>query len=516
MVNKIEQESRMRPHFLRYTLIPIIPLSIIAYIAISQENFVTTNNDHFYFEIISVIISFIIASYAILRGYAFNDKFTLFLGLGFHAAGFIDVLHAIMSIINPEQMVSTTNFMAQTWIAGRIVIGVVILIAILKFGTHKIEEREDIITRRSVFLYVFGLSLFAIIVAIISLTTSFQFLNTDLENIRPYELPAAIIFGIGLFYYYRKKLYTINDNFYKGILIALIIDIFGNLIFTFSSQDFDTSFNVAHILKIVSLVIIILSLASSIIQQYKNKEELSIELKKISKEKDEFSIMITHELKTPLTPIKGWCYALTHPKMLGELTDKQKKAVIIIDKNATDMSTIINNLLDVQKLEFNEINYNFVDTDTKKILAKIEDNFKFVMNEANIDFVCTCEDVKIKTDETRIIQVLSNLLKNSVDFTPDTAGKIEVKAKKEGDDIIFSVKDNGIGISEENQKNLFVKFYQTDTSLTRKHGGSGLGLTICKGIIEGLGGRIWIESKEGKGSIFYFTLPTKNNENTNN
>jgi len=136
------------------------------------------------------------------------------------------------------------------------------------------------------------------------------------------------------------------------------------------------------------------------------------------------------------------------------------------------------------------------------------------MSEANIDFTYTCEDVEIQTDETRIIQVLNNLLKNSVDFTPGTDGKIEVKAKKEGDDIVFSVTDNGIGMAEENQTNLFVKFYQIDTSLTRKHGGSGLGLTICKGIIEGLGGKIWVESKESKGSIFYFTIPIKNSEST--
>ena len=72
---------------------------------------------------------------------------------------------------------------------------------------------------------------------------------------------------------------------------------------------------------------------------------------------------------------------------------------------------------------------------------------------------------------------------------------------------VFSVKDNGVGISEENQKNLFKKFYQIDTSMTRKHGGTGLGLTICKGIIEDLGGKIWVKSKEGTGSIFYFSIP---------
>ena len=514
MVNVIEAKSLKRHHFLRYTLIPIIPLSIIAYIAISQENFITTSNDHFYFEIISVIISFIIASYAILRGYAFNDKFTLFLGLGFHAAGFIDVLHAIISIISPEQMVSTTNFMAQTWVAGRIVIGVVILIAILKFGTHKIEEKADVITRRTVIFYVVGLSIFAVIITIMSLTIIFPLLNTDLEPNRPYELPSAILFGAAIFYYYRKKLYIINDNFYKGIIVALIIDVFGNLIFTFSTQDFDSSFNVAHILKIVSLIIIILSLASSILQHYKNKEELAIELKKIDKEKDEFSIMITHELRTPLTPIKGWCYALTHPKMLGDLNDKQKKAVITIDRNATRLNTIISNLLDIQKLELNEVGYKYVNTTTKKILEKINNNFEFSMKEKNIRFTTTYDDVNFQTDETKIIQVLSNLIQNSVDFTPIVNAKIEVDVKKEGDDIIFCVKDNGIGISEENQINLFKKFYQIDTSITRKHGGTGLGLTICKGFVEGLDGKIWVKSSDGKGSTFYFTIPIKNNENT--
>ena len=73
--------------------------------------------------------------------------------------------------------------------------------------------------------------------------------------------------------------------------------------------------------------------------------------------------------------------------------------------------------------------------------------------------------------------------------------------------IIFSVKDNGIGISKENQKLLFKKFYQIDTSHTRKHGGTGLGLAICKGIVEGLGGMIWVESEVGKGTVFYFSVP---------
>ncbi len=507
-------KSSIRPQLLKYTLIPIIPLSVIAFIVISYGDYVSTPTDHFYLEIISVITSFIIASYAILRGYAFNDKFTLFIGLGFHAAGFIDVLHAIISILSIEH-VATTDFMAQTWVAGRMVMGVVILIAILKFGTRKMEGKEDVITRKSVFFYVASLSIFAIAVAVISLSVTFPLLNSDLEPNRPYEFPAAIIFGLGLLYYYKKKLYTIDDNFYKGILIALIIDIFGNFLFFFSSQDFDIVFNLAHILKIVSMLVIVLSLASSIVQHYKNKSELVTELKKIDKEKNEFSVMITHELRTPLTPIKGWCYALVQPKILGSLTEKQKNAVKVIDKNANILNSIISNLLDVQKLELNEIKYNLKKTDTKHILEKVSNDFQMEAQTRNIKLEYEYANVSVVTDENRVVQVLSNLIRNSLDFVPKDTGKISVNAKQDVDNyVIFSVEDNGIGISYEHQSKLFRKFYQVDTSITREHGGSGLGLTICKGIVEGLGGKIWLSSQKGDGCIFYFSIPLEIHEDS--
>jgi len=280
-----------------------------------------------------------------------------------------------------------------------------------------------------------------------------------------------------------------------------------NIIFTFSSMDFDTAFNVAHILKNVSLLIIIISLASSIIQHYKNKAHLATELKEIDREKDEFSIMITHELKTPLTPIKGWCYALTHQNMLGKLNDKQQNAIITIERNASRLENLIQNILAAQKLEMNELKFKIDETSTKKILDRIKNNFELTIQEKNVKFTCVTKNINMRTDETRIIQVLSNIIQNAIDFTPSNAN-IEVKTNEEGNFVVFSVKDNGIGIPQADLNNLFKKFYQVDTSLTRK-GGSGLGLTICKGIVEGLGGKIWVESNEGIGSIFYFSTPLK-------
>jgi signal transduction histidine kinase len=124
----------------------------------------------------------------------------------------------------------------------------------------------------------------------------------------------------------------------------------------------------------------------------------------------------------------------------------------------------------------------------------------------------TKEHLIIKSDRNRIEQVLNNLILNAVDFVPYEKGEIEYGAQSKDDEVLFYVKDNGIGIPAEKQKNLFNKFYQIDTSLTRKHGGSGLGLAISKGIISGLGGKIWVESELGRGAAFYFTIPKEPKE----
>ena len=101
---------------------------------------------------------------------------------------------------------------------------------------------------------------------------------------------------------------------------------------------------------------------------------------------------------------------------------------------------------------------------------------------------------------------MNRTTKNSADFVPEN-GRIEINAQSKDGKVVFYVKDNGIGIPKEKQDDLFKKFYQIDTSFKRKHGGTGLGLVICKGIMEGLDGNIWLESDDGKGATFYFSLP---------
>jgi signal transduction histidine kinase len=243
-------------------------------------------------------------------------------------------------------------------------------------------------------------------------------------------------------------------------------------------------------------------------------EELNLtneELRQKDKLKDEFLSMASHELKTPLTPIIGWTGALKSNTILGKLTPEQRAAVDTIEKSAIKLEKMISDMLDAQKLELNEFKFNIGDVDVDRIARNVERDFEFMMKEKGIEFVADVQPgLKLRSDEARIVQVLNALLYNSVDFVPKSGGRIELTAEARDDDdksVVFGVKDNGPGIPKDKQKFLFKKFYQVDTSLKRKHGGTGLGLAISEGIVTGLGGRIWVDTEEGKGSSFYFSLP---------
>ena len=232
-----------------------------------------------------------------------------------------------------------------------------------------------------------------------------------------------------------------------------------------------------------------------------------VKLEVIDKQKEEFSSMVTHELKTPLTPIRGYCEILKD-ESFGTLTKDQINYVEKIDSNARLLERLIGDVLDVQKLDMGKMSFNKKSFDMCNFLDRLKQDSSHLMKDKGIEFVVT-DSLKttLKTDQLRLLQILENLIRNSVDFVPSKNGKIEVGVKQENGKMIFRVKDNGVGISKEKQQNIFKKFYQVDTSHTRKHGGTGLGLVVCKGLIEGLGGEIWFESESGKETTFYFSIP---------
>ena len=233
------------------------------------------------------------------------------------------------------------------------------------------------------------------------------------------------------------------------------------------------------------------------------------EIKEIDKQKDEFSSMISHELKSPLVPILGYCEMLKDDAS-SKLDPHQLDAVDEIFHNAQRLERIIGDVLDAQKLHMNQLTFNKTRLDLGEFLTRLTNEYLPQMLEKQIQFkIKPCGKLILQCDECRLRQVLDNLIQNAIDFVPKKNGKIECIVQKQDESVVFCVKDNGVGISKEEQSRLFKKFYQVDTSYKRIHSGTGLGLVICKGIVEGLGGKIWIESNKGNGTAFYFTLPIK-------
>jgi len=238
-----------------------------------------------------------------------------------------------------------------------------------------------------------------------------------------------------------------------------------------------------------------------------NMKDMGTKLKKAKRQKEEFISMITHELKTPLTPIIGFCQALGDPEILGTLTPKQKDAVETISKNANRLQSMIGDLLDSHRLDFHKIKFNFNEVNVVELINSVINNYEKEIKSKKIQVTVDAEPpILITTDKQRIEQVLTNIFVNSIDFVSNNTGKIFVKAKLQNDSVLFTIQDNGTGIPPEEIDRVFDSFSQIDTSLTRKHGGAGLGLAICKALVTKLGGKIWVESQLGKGTTFYFTI----------
>lgn len=234
------------------------------------------------------------------------------------------------------------------------------------------------------------------------------------------------------------------------------------------------------------------------------KEE---EAKKTDIAKDEFLAMITHELKTPLVPIQGYADILLSGH-LGNLTDKQRERIGIIRSSAASLLQLISDLLDVQKLELGQLKMKKLivdihDTVTKSIetlLPQIDEDKITVENKVE-------KGLQVPHDAERINQVLTNLIKNSLKAVKPNTGKITITSEEDSNEVRIHVTDNGVGIPYEKQSRIFTKFYQVDASLTREKGGSGLGLSICKGIIEAHGGKISLKSTPDTGTTVTFSLP---------
>ncbi len=235
------------------------------------------------------------------------------------------------------------------------------------------------------------------------------------------------------------------------------------------------------------------------------KEDVT-ERKRLERLKDDFVSTISHELRTPLTAIKEGINIVSDGSA-GTINDEQQEFLGIAKRNVDRLARLINEVLDFQKFESGKMTLNIVENDIIQVCNEVRESMVQLASGKGLELFFESEEglPKIKFDRDKITQVLTNLINNAIKFTE--RGRITVSVKSGNNFIKVSVRDSGPGIKEEDIVRLFQKFVQLGKISDRKTGGTGLGLVISKDIIDAHKGKIWVESKLGKGSVFSFILP---------
>jgi len=278
--------------------------------------------------------------------------------------------------------------------------------------------------------------------------------------------------------------------------IGALIDDFNSMLDVIRQRDFDLSEHKQHLEMLVE----------------KRTEQLKVkrdEALAAAKAKSEFLANMSHEIRTPMNGIIGVLSLLKD----APLSEEYRRLLQTATRSADSLLLIINDILDFSKIEAGKIDFESIPFDLRDLMEEIALLFMEAANMKQIDLFCfipTDVDTQVQGDPTRLRQIITNLLSNAIKFTEQGEVVLQVVlVRMEGGRQIlrFSVEDTGIGISPKALKGLFNKFTQADGSTTRKYGGTGLGLSVCKQLVEMQNGEIGVDSEEGKGTIFWFMLP---------
>lgn len=249
--------------------------------------------------------------------------------------------------------------------------------------------------------------------------------------------------------------------------------------------------------------------AEKLTQATRDLRKVNVKLKEFSALKDEFVSVASHELRAPITIIKGFISMILEGDA-GKIPPQAKKFLGDVYESNERMIRLVNNMLNISRIELGRLIMNLQDIQVEEAIRDVVEDFRLEAKKHGLElkyFKPKKKLSKVRVDPDRIKEVISNLVGNGINFTPH--GHVHIRSYEENGMITVRVEDTGVGIAIEDQGELFKKFSQVGVGAPFKKG-SGLGLYICKILINEFGGDIWLKSKIGKGTTFYFSLPAIN------
>lgn len=232
--------------------------------------------------------------------------------------------------------------------------------------------------------------------------------------------------------------------------------------------------------------------------------------REVQKMKSEFVSIVSHQLRTPSSAVKWYLETLLDNKKGNKINNWQVEHLQQAYQSNERMIALINDLLNVSRLESGRLKMNFADVQIADICTSVISEMENFARANNVGVICNIDaknTPQVKADAEKIRQVIQNIINNAIKYTRPGQQKVQVGAKKEKNFLKIWVKDHGMGVPKEQQKRMFQRFFRAENAIISQTEGSGLGLYIAKQIVNLHHGDIWMESKEGEGSIFYITLP---------
>lgn len=421
---------------------------------------------------------------------------------------YISILNNITLLVSLSVIYSFLNrYTAKNPISYRLLSGILFGIVAIIGMKNSVPASEGIVfDGRSIILVVAGMFGGPVTAAISAIVAAFYRISMGgAGTIMGVSVIAESAIIGSVVYYLRKKYIWASHLLFiygAGVVVHVIM-----LILTLTLPSEATR----ELLPQIALpVMLIYPLGTLLIAMLFRSQESFLQAKRKAEESDRlktaFLNNLSHEIRTPLNAIIGFSDMMVNNNIPAE---EKKEFSDIISRSSSQLLAMIDDILDVASIEAGEVTVREKRTEINPLLEHISNQFRFKAERNNVDINVTYLPVgaesELMTDETKLVQVLSNLTGNAVKFTKN--GTVEISCLDDGRYFRFCISDTGIGIDPAYHEIIFERFRQASPEISLEYGGTGIGLSVAKSYVELLGGRIWVESEPGKGSTFCFTLP---------